>query len=619
MKNNHNELDSDTVNEQARRKLKRTLSGRISKDKIWEQWYSEEAMNSTLPHMNQTEYLYHCIGDDPNRVIIDYRGKRKYTFCEFKQLIEKFEKAFSALNLPVGSVVCTIALTTPEMYAIKYAATAIGLITCNLNVFDVGITDDGENRLYRQMKLVEPKVIFVMDYLESKVSEVVNHQDFRGAEKILLPMDESFPILNAEKFVLATSHIKNALMKRNIKECVGLHEFLEKGKKIKELPPFVYQPKLPCNIAFTSGTTGINKAVLLSHDANNALAFQQEIGNFDFFRGEKQLALIPPFLAFWDADIVHVALCLGGCNIIELELSYEKIPTYVSKHLPEFGIWSQYLWDSILHLPEKELKRVSSKLRHVIVGGERCEPNQLRSFYRKTGIKQMCGFGASEVDTTFTVSHPSCNKIGSAGIPLPFNNVKIVGSNGNECTYNQPGRLYITGPCLMNGYYKRPDLTQAVLIKDDDGTLWYDTRDYAVMDEDGCLTVLDRDTESVCIKYKNQEANVKLLDINEIVLQNTNVKISKMNVHSGKIFLFLVVDPFVDHSVQESIESVLNDIKDKIPEIFQPDLIISMDELPRTQVGKVDYCKLSELSKIYSAQMKCDNKLQLINETSQIR
>ncbi len=602
------------VNNEKRRKLNRPITGVIHKDRIWEQWYDEGVFQEKLPTMNQYDYLFSCIDDEPNRVIIDNRGEKKYTAIQFKNMIDEYIKSFVSLKLSVGDIVCTIGLTTPEMYAIKYSATYLGLITCNLNVFDVGITDDGVNRLYKQMKLVSPKVIFVMDYLENKVYNVVNSTDFRECLKILLPMDKSMPIMSGERIALALLRRKNHLSGRSVKNAISLNQFLAYGKKVAKLPGSIYQPHLPCNIAFTSGTTGINKAVLLSHDANNALPVQQRIGKFGFERGEKHLALVPPFLAFWDADIVHTTLCLGAENILELELSYDKIPEYFKKYHPNLGIWSQYLWDSIIHMPETDLKDIINHLRQVIVGGERCEISQARAFYNKTGITQMTGFGASEVNTTFSICHPNCNKVGTAGIPLPFNNVKLVANEGEYATYGKPGHLFITGPCLMNGYYGRDDLTKKSLVRDEDGTLWYDTGDYAIVDDDGCLTVLDRDSKPVSITYKGVTEDVKLLDSVEAIRENENIRICKMNAVNGKMVLHLVLDDGQNLTEEEAIASIIETIKNKLPESHWPDVINNMPQLPRTPVGKVDYPRLLDLSTQIVNDIEDDVKLRILHK-----
>lgn len=602
------------INNEKRRKLDRPITGVIHKDRIWEQWYDEDVFQQSLPQMNQKDYLFSCIDDEPDRIIINNRGAVKYTIADFKEMVNTYIKAFSACKLSVGDIVCTIGLTTPEMYAIKYSATTLGLITCNLNVFDVGITDDCVNRLYRQMKLINPQIIFIMDYLEDKVYSVVNSNDFKESLKVLLPMDRSMPKISGEQIGLSLLRTKNRFSRKGVKNVISLNAFLSLGKKINTVPESIYQPQLPCNIAFTSGTTGINKAVLLSHDANNALAYQHKLGQFGFERGEKHLALVPPFLAFWDADIVHTTLCLGAENILELELSYEKIPEYFKKYHPNLGIWSQYLWESIIHLPENDIKDVVRHLRQVIVGGERCEVSQAKTFFNKTGITQMTGFGASEANTAFSICHPNCNKVGTAGIPLPFNNVKIISDKGQYATYGKPGRLFITGPCLMNGYYGRDDLTKKALIQDEEGVIWYNTGDYAVVDDDGCLTVLDRDSKPVPITYNGITENVKLLDIVETIREDSNVRICKMNASNGKMVLHLVIDDEQDLSEDEAIESIINTIKSKLPQSHWPDAINIMPQLPRTPVGKVDYTNLSELTVKIVEGLEDKSKLQIVHK-----
>lgn len=603
------------VNDNKRRKLNRPITGIIEKDRIWEQWYDIDSTDIVFPKKTQKDYLFECIGDEKDRIIINNRNIVKYSEEEFKKLVYNYECSFAKMNLKKGDVICTIGLTTPELYAIKYSATQLGLITCNLNVFDVGITDEEKNRLYRQLELVNPKMIFTLDYLENKVFNIINDPKFSNAMKVRMPLAQSLPIFNPEKAILELNTIKNFLTGKKISKSISLNTFLSYGKNVKpEEINEVYEEGMPCNISFTSGTTGINKAVLLSHDANNALAYQQKLGKFGFERGTKNLALVPPFLAFWDADIVHAVLCLGGVNVIELELSYDKMAEYFKKYGDiNMGIWSQYLWEGLLKLPDEELKKVSQNLKHVIIGGERCEINAAEKFYDKTGVVQMTGFGASEVNTTFSITHPNCTKMGSSGLPLPGNNVKILDDSGVSLSYNQPGKLFITGPCLMNGYYRRPDLTNDVIHIDEDGVKWYYTKDYAVVDEDGCLTVLDRYSSPVVIKSNNKEEKVNMLDIIEIIKKDRNVKHCKMTYHEGQMVLHLSLDDYFNKDRESALDSVLNTIRTKLPEKYWPNYIKVYEQLPRTQVGKVDY-KTLNLNGNSICENSSDEKMQVIKQ-----
>lgn len=604
------------INESKRRKLDRPITGVIQSDRIWEQWYSKDAMNSKLPKMTQEDYLYSCIGDDPNRIIINNRGQKEFTVDAFQKYSNQFKAAFAASKLQIGDVICTIGLTTPELYAIKYAATSLGLITCNLNVLDMGVTDFGKNRLFTQMKNVNPKMIFTLDLIEDKVSLVVNDEQFKNAIKVRMPLEKSTKIYNPERAILTMKHVKDVLSGKSVNSSINLNDFLSMGKLVNlEDIKNVYEEGLPCNIAFTSGTTGINKAVLLSHDANNALAFQQKIADFGFEVGSKHLAVLPPFLAFWDADVVHVTLCLGASNILELSPKPEDIMKYFKKYKGiNMGIWPQYMWSELLKLPEKDLKRISEDLKIAIVGGERCEVNAAETFYNKTGVVQLTGYGASEVNTTFSVTHPDCDKVGSCGLPLPFNNLKIVDDSFNDLTYNKPGRLLITSPALMNGYYNRPDLTEKVLYTDKGGVTWYNTGDYAVLDDDGCLTVLDRYSKPIVIKSNNKEEKVNLLDVAEVIKSNRNVKICKLTYNNNRIVLHLVVDNFLGLSQEEAVNDIINTIKEKLPEIYWPNYIRILNEMPRTSVGKVNYPKLEECANLITENCFEDNKFNIILE-----
>ena len=220
------------VRDDKRYKLDRTITGIIQDDRIWEQWYDQSIFSKRFPKMSQKDYLFNCINDDKNRIIINNRGMKKFSVEEFNKIILDYEKAFTSVGLNKGDVICTIGLTTPEMYAIKYAATSLGLITCNLNVFDVGIDDNGKNRLYRQLENVDPKMIFTLDMLEDKIYQVINDEKFSRAIKVSMPLENSTPKYNPERLIINLQLVKDFLSGKVINNKISLNEFLTLGKNI---------------------------------------------------------------------------------------------------------------------------------------------------------------------------------------------------------------------------------------------------------------------------------------------------------------------------------------------------------------------------------------------------
>lgn len=135
----------------------------------------------------------------------------------------------------------------------------------------------------------------------------------------------------------------------------------------------------------------------------------------------------------------------------------------------------------------------------------RCSSKWLRILKwtsRKIHVSKLISASQAEL---FSVTHPNCNKLGTAGLPLPFNNVKIVNDLMEDVTYGVPGQLLIQSPALMNCYYMDPKATEEAIYVDSEGAKWYRTGDYAVIDEDGCLTVLDRYVEPVNIGNRENE------------------------------------------------------------------------------------------------------------------
>ena len=564
--------------------LNRPITGVIQKDRIWEQWYDPEKMKEKLPKMNQADYEEMCNKNYPNDVILNNRGLKKITNSEFINMRNKFIRSLKAMGIGKGDKVVSIALSTPELIAFKYACAYVGAITAHLNFME------DKDKMFKHIKLLNPSLIMFLDILEPSVSEVLNSEEFKNVKMLRLPVSASTPVLNDEKFKTALFTLNNKLQNKSVKGAISLNRFISYGNYYNGRMESVYEDHLPSNIALSSGTTGESKAILLSHDANNALAKQHEIADLGLKRGEKNLALVPPFLAFWDADIIGMAMSLGLENILEMDLSYESVPKYLAKHKPNYGIWSQYLWDSVLY--DKNKDEYIGNLKKVVIGGERPDINQVNRFKSETGITQEAGFGASEMDSCFSVAHPNCNMIGSSGLPLPFNNVMIKDRSFNDLSYNEPGRIWVTGPAMMNCYYNNPQMTDSVIYTDKDGIKWYNTKDFGFVHDTGSLFVLDRDQKPLEINSKE----INLILIAEKIKELPCVKLCKLNHKDDKIVCHVSFDDLCNKTKEECTSELLNYIDNVFTAEERPSYLVIYPSLPRTPLGKVDYQTLDNLA-----------------------
>lgn len=576
------------IKEDKKFKLERPITGIIHQDRIWEQWYDPEIFKMQLPKMNQTDYFFRCNKDYLDQIIINNRGMKKMSVSDIGRLILLYYKALKTKGVGKGDRVATIALTTPELIALKYACGMVGAITSNLNF------KDAENgNLVKQLHKINPNMIFVLDLLEGFVSEILNLEEFKDIEKYILPLEKSTPISNSERIKIEILKMINTVKGKRINGAQSFRKFVGYAANYEGIIESVYEEKMACNIAFTSGTTGLNKAVLLSHDANNILAWQHKMGGLNLKRGEKNLALVPPLLAIWDADIIHAGMCIGFEEILELELSYENIPSLLKKYNPNYGIWSQYLWDSFLTMSEEDRRNIAPYLKKVVVGGERGDINQALRFYEMTGLYQEAGYGCTEVNSCFTVAHPNCNVLGSAGIPLPFNNVRIR-KDGKDLTYNERGQIYLTGPTLMNGYYNDSQLTKEVFKHfDGEKESWYDTGDYGFVDCTGSLNVLDRYSDPIIINSEQ----IQKADITELINGYFGVKMCKTDYYDNKLVCHIVLDNYAPETIDELKNGLIGYIRDNISLDLQPDIINFIDSFPRTPLGKVSYGEVANMTK----------------------
>jgi len=248
-------------------------------------------------------------------------------------------------------------------------------------------------------------------------------------------------------------------------------------------------------LAYTSGTTGGAKGVMLSH--GNVLS--------DLTHGTK---VIPIFdddvllsIAPWH-HILGLVACLilpiyGGGTAMYTD-EYRRIADLMPKHsvsifvgVPKLfhalygklmekvcgSIVGKALWRIAPKLVGRRIKKglTGGRLRFFVSGSAPLDPKVALGF-RRMGMGMMEGYGLTETSPVVSLCDPFSRKAGSVGRPIPTVEARI-----ENPWPDGVGELLVRGPIVMQGYYNNPEATARAI--DDAG--WFRTGDLAVLDSDG--------------------------------------------------------------------------------------------------------------------------------------
>ena len=204
------------------------LIGYPSIDEPWLKYYSEEAINASLPECTIYEYLYENNKDHLDDTALNYFGN-KITYGKLFESIEKAAKGLSAFGLKNGDIILIASVTIPEVVYAFYACNRLGIIP---NMVDPRTSAEGIREYITE---VNAKAVITIDVAYAKIEKAAENTSVKKV--ITVSPADSMPHLKAIAFK-ATHYIKRIAHTKS-DFSVKYREFISNGKnKIYTAEPY---------------------------------------------------------------------------------------------------------------------------------------------------------------------------------------------------------------------------------------------------------------------------------------------------------------------------------------------------------------------------------------------
>ncbi len=392
-----------------------------------------------------------------------------------------------------------------------------------------------------------------------------------------------------------------------VDKCAPKHSTLPTLSEVlagdEELPAFesdVKSDDIAC-ILSTSGTTGVPKAVMLTH--NNILFSERSmVEAFDLNENDK--AYMPSPLSH-ATGVFHglVTPMLSGGSVL-LEEEFRVIAAV--PHINACGVtWcmsaTPFIYDILNFLDDYQTEL--STLRLFLCGGAPVPAALIERAYRHKVL--LCEiYGSTESCPHVYVPKNDCLTWNGAWSGVAFDGIeiKIVDENGNEAAPGVQGEELSRGPHLFVGYHNNPEANKRALTADG----WFCSGDLGYMDAEGRLRINGRKKEIIIRGGENISANEIDAHLMGCPGVADHATIGMPDDRLGeRICTFVVAKPECTPPTKESIIAHLE--SKHVQKRLWPERVELIDAIPRTSSGKIRrFVLLEEIKRRMTCQCGCD-------------
>lgn len=491
----------------------------------------------------------------PNTIALKDKN-RSYLYPELNKRVNKLSHSLLSLGLNKGDKVAVLLENSIEIVEIYLATAKIGLIIVPIN-----------------FRLVDKDIEYILT--NSDTQALIVHDEFTP---IIDAIKSNLKKINPNRYIVVG---------REHKGYINYGEFIRDSSA--DEPIVNVEPKDTWILLYTSGTTGIPKGVVRSHESYIAFYLINAV-DFGFTEHDICLNIMPlchvnsTFFTFTFTYIggtvyIHPARHFKAEDILEI-IEKEKI-TFISLIPTHYNL--------ILNVRQEAKKHDISSIKKLL-----CSSAPVRKSMKKAimdffpGVELYEGYGSTEAGIV-TVLKPEhqLSKLGSIGFEsLGTDFVKILDEIGKEVAAGEVGEIYSRGPMMFNHYHKMPEKT-----KDSFKGEWFSAGDMGKYDEDGFYYIVDRKDNLIITGGEH----VYPSEVEEIIGTHPNVfDVAIIGLSDEKwgerVTAVIVPKGKIDENIIKEY------CKDKLARFKIPKqvIIIKDEEMPRTGTGKILHRVLRE-------------------------
>lgn len=509
---------------------------------IWRSPYPDV----TIPDISLTEFILERADQFGDKAaLIDGTTGRVITYTRLKQDVGRVAAALAERGFGKGDVLAIYSSNLPEYALVLYAVASLGGVSTTVNP------------LYTSRELI------------------AQLEDSGAQYLVTIP-----PLMDKARETAAQIGLREMIV---FGEAEGATPFSSLLESEGEIPGVGIDPHEDLTVLpYSSGTTGLNKGVMLTH--RNLVANLTQIDALSIATDDDTLlGLLPFYHIYGMVCILHASLRIGATLVTLPRFDLEQFLETLQRYRVTLAHLVPPIILALAKHPAVERYDLSS-LRLVCSGAAPLDEALARTCADRIGCTLSQGYGMTE---TSPVTHYNLTATppGSVGPCIPNTESRVVDpATGEDAGPGESGEILVRGPQIMKGYLNNPQATAYTI--DPDG--WLHTGDLGYADEHGSFYIVDRLKE--LIKYKGFQ--VAPAELEGILLSHPMVAdaavIGSPDAEAGQVpKAFVVLDESGPYEEKVLLEDLLGYVAERVAPTKKIRRIEVVDQIPKSASGKI--------------------------------